>query len=107
MFNCRESQVSHKNNTLLIVFAIPHVNLEYLSFLHDQQYVDPAPKKHDLYCNILQPTVCVCKCALVFAGSRLQVSMTSSSCDADVHNWDDRKDDLCGAVEHAEKVGIA
>ena len=31
--------------------------------------------------------------------------MTSSSCDADVHNWDDRKDDLCGAIEHAEKVG--
>ena len=30
--------------------------------------------------------------------------MTSSSCEADVHNWDDRKDDLSGALEHAEKV---
>lgn len=31
--------------------------------------------------------------------------MSSSSCDADdVHNWDDRKDDLAGALEYAEKA---
>ncbi|CAK9052068.1 Uncharacterized protein Rv1367c [Durusdinium trenchii] len=42
--------------------------------------------------------------SISFATKQFQVSMTSSSCDADVHNWDDRKDDLCGAVEHAEKV---
>ena len=35
-----------------------------------------------------------------------QVSMTSSSCEADVHNWDDRKDDLSGALDHAEKAAL-
>ena len=32
--------------------------------------------------------------------------MTSSSCEADVHNWDDRKDDLSGALDHAEKAAL-
>ncbi|CAJ1434827.1 unnamed protein product [Effrenium voratum] len=39
-----------------------------------------------------------------FETRSLQVSMTSSSCGADVHDWDDSKDDLSGAVEHALKV---
>lgn len=39
-----------------------------------------------------------------FPTKTFQVSMTSSSCEADVHNWDDRKDDLSGALDHAEKV---
>ena len=31
--------------------------------------------------------------------------MSSSSCYVDdVHNWDDRKDDLAGALEYAEKA---
>ena len=42
--------------------------------------------------------------SITFPSKSLQVSMTSSSCEADVHNWDDRKDDLSGALEHAEKV---
>eukprot|EP00438_Fugacium_kawagutii_P014496 Skav214909 [mRNA] locus=scaffold3783:64025:67659:- [translate_table: standard] len=43
--------------------------------------------------------------SIKFPTRTLQVSMTSSSCEADeVHNWDDRKDDLSGALEHAEKV---
>ena len=32
--------------------------------------------------------------------------MSSSSCEADVHNWDDRKDDLSGALDHAEKAAL-
>ena len=30
--------------------------------------------------------------------------MTSSSCDADVHGWDHRRDDLDGCIKHALKA---
>jgi len=39
-----------------------------------------------------------------FSAKIIQVTMTSSSCDADVHGWDHRRDDLDGCIKHALKV---
>jgi len=39
-----------------------------------------------------------------FNAKIIQVTMTSSSCDADVHGWDHRRDDLDGCIKHALKV---